>query len=120
MQEQAIKEKVKERYGKIALAGNSESCCMPAECCGGGSSSSNSSNSSSSSSEVMTSAVRIAKNIGYNAKELEAVPESSILGVGCGAPVNFADLKKGEVVVDIVQVELMYFCQQTKSKILEK
>jgi len=72
------------------LAGNSESCCMPAECCGG-----------SSSSEVMTSAVQIAKNIGYNAKELEAVPESSILGVGCGAPVNFADLKKGEVVVDI-------------------
>jgi tRNA/tmRNA/rRNA uracil-C5-methylase (TrmA/RlmC/RlmD family) len=57
--------------------------------------------SSSSSSEVMTSAVRIAKNIGYNAKELEAVPESSILGVGCGAPVNFTDLKKGEVVVDI-------------------
>jgi hypothetical protein len=36
MQEQAIKEKVKERYGKIALAGKSESCCMPAECCGGG------------------------------------------------------------------------------------
>src|SRR5215467_6059613 len=92
MQEQAIKEKVKQRYGKIALAGNSESCCMPAECCGGG---------SSSSSEVMTSAVQIAKNIGYDAKELETVPESSILGVGCGAPVNFADIKEGEVVVDI-------------------
>jgi hypothetical protein len=26
---------------------------------------------------------------------------SSILGVGCGAPVNFADIKEGEVVVDI-------------------
>src|SRR5215472_2441982 len=88
MQEQTIKEKVKQRYGKIAIAGNSESCCMPTECCSSG---------SSSSSE----AVQIAKNIGYDAKELEAVPESSILGVGCGAPVNFADLKKGEVVVDI-------------------
>jgi arsenite methyltransferase len=32
---------------------------------------------------------------------LEAVPESSILGVGCGAPVNFADIKEGEVVVAI-------------------
>jgi arsenite methyltransferase len=32
-------------------------------------------------------------------KELEAVPESSILGVGCGAPVKFADIKEGEVVV---------------------
>jgi hypothetical protein len=89
MQEQAIKEKVKQRYGKIAIAGNSESCCMPTECCGGG---------SSGSSEVMTSAVQLAKNIGYDVKELEAVPESSILGVGCGAPVNFADIEEGEVV----------------------
>ena len=31
----------------------------------------------------------------------KSVPESSILGVGCGAPVNFADIKEGEVVVDI-------------------
>jgi tRNA1(Val) A37 N6-methylase TrmN6 len=30
-----------------------------------------------------------------------AIPESSILGVGCDAPVNFADIKEGEVVVDI-------------------
>ena len=48
-----------------------------------------------------TSLMQIAKNIGYDAKELESVPESSILGVGCGAPVNFADIKEGEVVVDI-------------------
>ena len=32
---------------------------------------------------------------------MESVPESSILGVGCGAPVNFADIKEGEVVVDL-------------------
>ena|SRR5215467_16205915 len=49
----------------------------------------------------MTSTVQIAKNIGYNPKDLEAVPESSILGVGCGTSVNFADTKEGEVVVDI-------------------
>ncbi len=46
-------------------------------------------------------AVQMAKNIGYDAKELQSVPESSILGVGCGAPVNFAGIKEGEVVVDI-------------------
>ena len=86
MQEQAIKEKINERYGKIALEGNSESCCASTECCGG--------------IEVI-SAFQMAKNIGYDATELEAVPESSILGVGCGAPVNFADIKEGEVVVDI-------------------
>ena len=34
-------------------------------------------------------------------RKLESVPESSILGVGCGAPVNFADIKEGEVVVDL-------------------
>ncbi len=27
------KERVKERYGKIALTGNSDCCCMPGECC---------------------------------------------------------------------------------------
>ena len=32
---------------------------------------------------------------------MESIPESSILGVGCGAPVNFADIHKGETVVDI-------------------
>ena len=32
-QEQYIKEKVKERYAKIALTGNSDCCCMPGECC---------------------------------------------------------------------------------------
>ncbi len=87
MKYQQIKEKVKERYGKIALAGNSEGCCASTECCVGGVS--------------LTSSVQIAKNIGYNAKELESVPESSILGVGCGAPLNFADIHEGEIVVDI-------------------
>jgi ubiquinone/menaquinone biosynthesis C-methylase UbiE len=87
MQEQAIKEKVKERYGKIALIGNSENCCAPSiECC---------------DSSKLISAVQMAKNIGYDTKELETVPEASILGVGCGAPVNFADIKEGEIVVDI-------------------
>ena len=87
MKGQQIKEKVKERYGKIALAGNSEGCCTPTECCGDGVS--------------LTLPVQIAKNIGYDAKELKSVPESSILGVGCGAPINFADIHEGEIVVDI-------------------
>ena len=84
---QHIKEKVKERYGKIALAGNSEGCCTPTECCGGVVS--------------LTSPIQIAKNIGYDSKELESVPESSILGVGCGVPISFANIHEGEIVVDI-------------------
>ena len=79
---QEIKEKIKERYGKIALSGNSESCCMP-ECC-----------TDSSPKQALLS-------VGYNKDELESIPESSILGVGCGAPLNFAHLKEGETVVDL-------------------
>ncbi|PWU78611.1 MAG: hypothetical protein DLM72_21660 [Candidatus Nitrosopolaris wilkensis] len=44
---------------------------------------------------------KLQKNIGYDAKELESALESSILEVGCDTPVNFADIKEGEVVVDI-------------------
>ena len=106
MQEQAIEEKVKERYGKIALITNSESCYAPTESC--------------DSSEII-STVQIAKAIGYDAKDLVAVPESPILGVECGALVSFADINEGEVVVDIGSVEeSMYFCQQSRSKTLEK
>jgi arsenite methyltransferase len=80
---QEIKEKIKERYGKIALSGNSDSCCMP-ECC--------SSDSSPKQSSVA---------IGYDDKLLETIPQSSILGLGCGAPLNFAKLQEGETVVDL-------------------
>ena len=39
--------------------------------------------------------------IGYNDIELKSIPEESILGLGCGAPLNFADLKRGEILVDL-------------------
>jgi arsenite methyltransferase len=40
-------------------------------------------------------------SIGYDKNELESIRESSILGVGCGAPLNFASLKVGKTVVDL-------------------
>jgi hypothetical protein len=70
MKGQAIKEKIKERYGSITQTGTFESVCATTECC--------------CSSEVF-SAVQMAKNIGYDAKELQSIPESSILRVGYGA-----------------------------------
>ena len=95
MKDDIIKHKVKETYGKIALVGRSlEGCCAPGECCGGSSGSSN-------GSQTMMSPLQIAENIGYNANDLNSIPESSIIGVGCGAPVNFANMRQGEVVVDI-------------------
>jgi arsenite methyltransferase len=89
MQEQQIKEKVKERYGKIALTGNSDCCCCSSvsqeEC----------------ASENIPSPMQYVKAIGYDAKDIEAIPQNSILGVGCGAPTKFADIRQGETVVDL-------------------
>jgi len=86
--EQYIKEKVKERYGKIALSGNSDCCCMPGECC-------------TSYDNNDPSAIESAKLIGYDAKEIESIPEASILGVGCGAPTKFAEIREGQTIVDL-------------------
>ncbi|MGA9842683.1 MAG: methyltransferase domain-containing protein [Nitrososphaeraceae archaeon] len=94
MREDIVKQKVKERYSKIAIAGSSsEGCCAPAECCNGG--------SNNDDDTQMMSPLQIAENIGYNANDLNSIPESSILGVGCGAPVKFASIQEGEVVIDI-------------------
>jgi arsenite methyltransferase len=79
-----MKQKVRESYGRIALVGNTESCCMPgSSCCDPG------------------SPEQSAKIVGYDAKELAAIPQSSILGLGCGSPTGFADIQTGETVVDL-------------------
>jgi ubiquinone/menaquinone biosynthesis C-methylase UbiE len=84
-----IKEKIREKYGRIAAFGNLESCCMPSsECCGG-------------EENPGATAIQSTEAIGYNAKELASIPQSSILGVGCGNPTRFAHIKEGDVVVDL-------------------
>jgi arsenite methyltransferase len=94
MQEQQIKEKVKERYGKIALTGNSDClCCAPIEL--------NNNNNISTISTTCCSPDQSAVIIGYNNEELQSIPQASILGVGCGAPLHFADISEGETVVDL-------------------
>jgi arsenite methyltransferase len=81
--QQDIKKTIRKTYGKIALQDNNAgSCCAPG-CCSG------------------DSPVQAATAVGYETSELESVPQASVLGVGCGAPVNFADLQKGETVVDL-------------------
>lgn len=80
-----ILEKIKENYGKIALNGNLDSCCGPQESC----------DTNNISKKQMSSI------IGYKDIELKSIPEESILGLGCGAPLKFANLKRGETVVDL-------------------
>ena len=79
----SIKEDIKKRYSKIVVSGNTDCCCMPGECQSG------------------DSTIDATKLLGYNQKDLESIPQESILGVGCGAPINHASLKEGEIVVDL-------------------
>jgi arsenite methyltransferase len=88
MQEQQLKEKIEERYGKIALAGNSDcscSCCAPEE----------------EAAENTSSAMQSATAVGYNSKDIGSIPETSVLGAGCGVPTKFANIRQGEAVVDL-------------------
>ncbi len=41
------------------------------------------------------------KEIGYDTDMLKSIPESSVLGVGCGNPTRFAEIKEGDIVVDL-------------------
>ena len=57
MKQETLKAKINERYGKIALEGNSESCCSP-ECC------------SSTEADSQMSSVAV----GYIGIALESIP----------------------------------------------
>jgi ubiquinone/menaquinone biosynthesis C-methylase UbiE len=96
---QKIKGKVKERYGKVALTGNS--CCDPIStsdsvgvggCCSG---------NESVLLKPLKSAEQVSKIVGYEAQDLKSIPETSILGAGCGNPTKFAFIKEGDLVVDL-------------------
>ncbi len=82
MREEEIKKAVKEGYGKIASQGLT--CCGTVDsCCG------------------PRPDVEVGKNLGYSAQDLQAVPEGSNLGLGCGNPVAIASLSEGETVIDL-------------------
>jgi arsenite methyltransferase len=86
---QEIKERIKERYGNIALTGNSDCCC-----CATGQIGEYKGNSCCSPEQSATI-------IGYSKEELESIPEASILGAGCDVPLHFADVREGETIVDL-------------------
>jgi len=73
------KQVIKEAYGKIAMVGGS--CCSNG-CCGD------------------SSAIDLSKSIGYSDNDINAVPDAN-LGLGCGNPTAFAELKPSDVVLDL-------------------
>jgi arsenite methyltransferase len=83
MDQQTIKNKVREGYARVATHGGS--CCGPAaSCCGTG-----------------ESVQRISELVGYSREEMTQVPEGANLGLGCGNPVALASLREGETVLDL-------------------
>jgi len=77
-----IKEKVKERYVKIA-EGTIKSCCA----------------GESSPTESCYTTDTMAQD--YSAEDLKGVPDDANLGLGCGTPVAFLDLREGDTVLDL-------------------
>lgn len=80
MKNNKIKEAVKKRYSHIAK--EETSCCPSCGPCG-------------------SSIIEQAKRIGYSEKELEKIPKEAVMGLGCGNPTALADLKEGEIVLDL-------------------
>jgi len=82
----AIREVVKEKYGQAALrvvAGEGNACCggSPSSCCSG--------------SDPITSDL-------YDQLQKDELPEAAVLAsLGCGNPTALAELKPGEVVLDL-------------------
>jgi len=68
---------VKERYGAIAEGK------VFGTCCGG------------------ASTDLLAVGMGYDTSDLATLPDEANLGLGCGAPIGYLDLKPGETVVDL-------------------
>ena len=50
---------------------------------------------------VSTADSSVAEAVGYSLEELASVPEEANRGLGCGNPVRTAELKEGEVVLDL-------------------
>jgi len=78
-----IRESVRRKY--IRAVEDGCGCQEGASCCG----------------DSALTAETISQTIGYSPEELAAVPEGSNLGLGCGNPQAIAELKPGEVVLDL-------------------
>jgi arsenite methyltransferase len=77
-----IRTVVRERYAQAAE--NQGSLCGCGSCCGG-------------AQDVDA----IAQQIGYKVEDLKNIPEGANLGLGCGNPLEYAQVKPGETVLDL-------------------
>jgi arsenite methyltransferase len=82
MKNEDAKKTVRKAYSKVAT--NSNSCCCSCGC----------------GSNDQQTVKKISKNVGYSEEEIKTVPEAN-LGLGCGNPTAFGNIKEGDVVLDL-------------------
>lgn len=88
IQNDKIRNNVRENYKKIALnVVNNNSCCAPS-CC-------------EPEDNQNISIEEISKKMGYSVEELESIPNGANMGLGCGNPQAIAELKEGEAILDL-------------------
>jgi len=75
---------VKEKYSSVAK-GNAVGCAP--SCCGGPPS--------------LVNILDLGKALDYGEKDLSLAPGEANLGLGCGNPISRAELKPGEIVLDL-------------------
>ena len=85
-----VREAVRQRYGDIARSGTTGCGCAPSTCCGG-----------NETAAMPDSYSPQAAHMGYSKEELSSVPEGANLGLGCGNPQAIAALKPGDIVLDL-------------------
>ena len=89
LQNDTVRQTVRERYGRIAEQGGScgcaPTCCSPKE----------------PGKTYEHDAGTVSRGLGYSSEETDIVPEGSNLGLGCGNPQAIAALKPGETVLDL-------------------
>jgi arsenite methyltransferase len=90
MKEEEIRRAVRDRYGSIARTGSIGCGCGCS--CGEG---------DTGGEVAVADSITIGQAIGYSGTELEAVPEGTNLGLGCGNPTSLASLREGETVLDL-------------------
>ena len=91
-----IKNDVKRIYGKIASSDRAIPDIQNSSCC-----STDTSSLENSCCGTAGNSNDISKQLGYSQDELNAVPEGSNLGLGCGNPQAIASIHEGETVLDL-------------------
>ena len=104
---ESVRNKVRAGYAQIAKSGvwlgeqiaRPESPAELGGCCGGGRAVGGGGGGCCGPTSI--GAGELARNIGYSAAELAALPDGANMGLSCGNPTAVASLKPGEVVLDL-------------------